>query len=145
MNLFKKIFKGKQTPAPTFLHPDLGTLRYCFVDERWETDNGETEIYHGGIKGSTEEPDESSIQEIITKLKKIDHYWEKCSNDLRKMLESWDSIPKDIPIKELLYVAALSLYDDYWEVCFQTKPEYKWVYIGMQFEGEKLVSNSIDT
>jgi hypothetical protein len=145
MNLFKKIFKGGQPHVPTFHHPELGKLIYSSSDGTWATDNEEKAIYHGGIRGSIVAPDESSIQEILSRLKGIEQYWDKCSDDLQKILESWDSFPKGVPLKQLLDIKALSLYDGYWEVCFQTKPQYKWVYIGMQFEGDELISNTIDT
>jgi len=144
--MFKKLanlFKKEDVPEITFNHDVLGKLIFDTSDHEWQTD--ENPIYHGGIAGDEKSPDQKSIDFILSKLNNIEKYWKICSDDLQYIASTYKSIPADISLKELYRVAALSLYAGYWEVCFETYPKYKWLYIGMQFEGDELVSNTIDT
>jgi hypothetical protein len=144
IKLLKKIFVGDEpTKKPTSVHEYFGLIQYDKDSKTWDT--LESNVYHGGIRGDISGPSNESTEEIKNRLQDINKYWDICEDDLRYIAESYDSFPKGRQIKELFKLAALSLYNDYWEVCFETYPEFKWLYVGMQFEGCTLVSNTIDT
>ncbi|MES2670017.1 MAG: hypothetical protein V4673_06280 [Pseudomonadota bacterium] len=144
--MFGWLFKRTtQLPVrPMLRHPNLGQLQYDARTSQWESTEG-AEIYFGGIPGSADGPSSEQVQELLARLNNLDRYWEICSKDLIEISSTWESLPKVEDPREIFSVAALSLYASHWEICFQSKPEYKWLYVGMQFEGDLLVSNTIDT
>ena len=132
-------------PRISIQHPVLGQLQFDPKSSEWSTADG-APIYHGGIPGDATDPNPDRVTEVLTRLGNADKYWQACSADLLTIASMFhSSIPQAQDPRQLFRVAALSLYPSYWEICFQTKPEYKWLYVGMQFEGEDLVSNTIDT
>jgi len=144
MNLLKRLLRTAPTPAPAVVHPTLGALRYVSATRDWETVSSQP-IYHGGISGSSTEPDADKVAEVLQRMSNVDQYWRACESDLRYIAGQYPPFPKDVDLKALFRVAALSLYRSYWEICFETIRPHKWLYVGMQFEGERLVSNTIDT
>jgi len=143
LKILKKLFSRSKVEAVFYQHHQLGKLRLDRHDQTWETEN--SDVYHGGIPSLGGLPCQKTIDEINLKLTSIDKYWEICSPDLELIVRGFDSMPKDIRAKEMFKVSALSFYQGYWELGFETVERYKWFYIGMQFEGEELVSNTIDT
>ncbi|MCE9687964.1 hypothetical protein LZP73_17450 [Shewanella sp. AS16] len=144
MRFIRKLFGFKERkPKPRLFHDYFGLIQYNDDSKDWET--VENEIYYGGISGGETGPLDKSVKAIRHKIENIDKYWGVCEKDLRFIAESYDSIPKGMQINELYKIAALCLYSDYWEICFETYDKYKWLYVGMQFEGDTLVSNTIDT
>lgn len=126
------------------MHPIMGRMEFDPEEGEWETANG-APLYHGGIPGDAAGPDPDRVTEVLSRLANVDKYWEACADDLLRIASWYDSLPKAQHPRELFRVVAVSLYPTYWEVCFQTLPAYKWLYVGMQFEREELVSNTIDT
>ena len=111
----------------------------------WET--SENEIFHS-IPGTLETPSNISIDFVIHKLDQIDHYWDLCSNDLLEIAHEWESIDKSLSAQQLFKIVAISVNstdNKKWEICFETKPENKWLYIGLHFDGERVVENDIST
>ena len=135
----RKLFGSRQI---TIVHPVLGELVFDPEHGDWSTVRDEP-IFHGGIPGDSSGPDPARVAEVLERLANIDAYWAACSDDLLYIASTGRSLPETGNPKDLFRVSALSLYPDYWEVCFQTHPRYKWLYVGMQFEGEELVSNTI--
>lgn len=122
----------------------LGRIEFDPIDSTWRT-IADAPIYHGGIPGNVHGPDAERIAEILERLGRVESYWQICAPDLLYIAACYASLPQASNPRQLFQLAALSLYADYWEVCFETKPEYTWIYVGMQFEDETLVSNTIDT
>jgi hypothetical protein len=88
--MFKALLKFFQKEEPTRIeihHEKLGKMIYSDLDESWETDGNE--IYHGGIKGTADGPNENAIQEIQRRINKIDEYWSICSEDLKHIALIW--------------------------------------------------------
>lgn len=144
MSLLKRIFQSKPPPAPSVVHPVLGALKYDPTTKSWET-SGSRQVYHGGIPGSAAEPEAARIEEVLVRMSNVDQYWRACESDLRHIASQYPSLPRELELKAFFRVVALSLYPGYWEICFETTKSHKWLYVGMQFEGESLVSNTIDT
>lgn len=126
----------------TMVHPTLGELEFDQDDGVWGTVQTEP-IYHGGIPGCDSGPDSDRVNEVINRLVNMDSYWVACSEDLLYIASTSASFPQTNNPKDIFRVTALSLYPNYWEVCVETHTQYKWLYVGMQFEGEELVSNTI--
>lgn len=123
----------------------LGTLEFVESEQAWQS-SSTSPIYHGGIPGDEQGPTPEGVAEIVHRLGNIESYWGICSEDLLQIASSFASLPRTTDPRKLYRVAALSLYPAYWEICFETNEALdKWIYVGMQFEGETLVSNTIDT
>ncbi len=142
--MFGHLFKRSSPILQHIEHPTLGELQFDPATSEWESVQG-SEIYLGGIQGDSSGPYPKNTAEVSERLAIVDKYWAACSKDLLYISSRYESLPKVNDPRELFKVSALSLYSSYWEICFETKPEYKWLYVGMQFEGEDLVSNTIDT
>jgi hypothetical protein len=137
----------RRPPPPKiyFDEPRLGRLVYRPDVSQWESAD-DAGLYHGGIPGDPSGPDPARIGEIIGRLQDIDRYWDACAADLLLIAGDFASLPRARDPRELYRLVAVSLHPDHWEVCFQTHDHLdKWLYVGMQFEGETLVSNTIDT
>ncbi|HCG7990739.1 TPA: hypothetical protein NJ493_004601 [Vibrio parahaemolyticus] len=143
LDKFKQLFGDIKIKEICVQHAQLGKLRLDCHDHTWETVN--SEVFFGGIPSVGGLPSEEVIREISEKLSNIDKYWAICSPDLELIVRDFASMPNNLPAKEMFKVSAVSIYPGYWEICFESIEIYKWFYIGMQFEGEKLVSNTIDT
>jgi len=137
------LFARRQPERTTVVDPQLGELRFSPDHSTWET--LKADVYHGGIPGTEAGPSAEGVNLVRERMSRLDDYWAACEPDLRSIAESFESIPKGEDIRSLYRVAALSLYSDYWEVCFETHRQFKWLYVGMQFKGDELVSNTIDT
>jgi hypothetical protein len=137
---------SRRRPEPVFFdHPALGRLEFSPEEALWESAD-DAGVFHGGIPGDAGGPDPARADELVQRLEDIERYWGLCADDLLYIASNYDALPKANDPRELFEVAAVSLGPDYWEVCFQTRESLgKWLYVGMQFEGERLVSNSIDT
>lgn len=123
----------------------LGRLEFEPAEGLWESADGAA-IFHGGIPGDASGPDPARAAELVQRLGDIDRYWSLCADDLLYIASNYDALPPARDPREIFGLAAVSLAPDYWEVCFQTHDSLKkWLYVGMQFEGETLVSNTIDT
>lgn len=140
---FGRIFSHQRVPR-VVQDSALGRVAFDPKDGTWETIQ-DTPIYHGGIPGTVDGPDHTSIEEICVRLGKVDSYWHICSADLLYIASCYASLPQVSEPREIFRLSALSLYPTYWEICFETNPENKWIHVSMQFEGEVLVSNTIDT
>jgi hypothetical protein len=143
LRALSRLFRRNSHKRPRLTHPQLGLIEFDPKSGEWQTID--SAIYHGGIPGVSSGPDPDAVRALSDRLLNIDRYWDACEQDLVRIAGSWSSVPTDVSVKTLFRLAALSLYPTYWEICFETRPEYKWLYIGMQFEGENLVSNTIDT
>lgn len=137
-------FRRRRPPVPTIDHPDFGPMSFDAEDNTWETTD-DTRIYHGGIPGDVTGPDPERVAEVLRRLADVDTWWRLCAEDLLHIAAQYESLPKTDDPRTLFRVAALSLYPGWWEICFETDPPDKWLYVGMQFEGDTLVSNTIDT
>lgn len=138
-------FRRPPPPGIYFDEPTLGRLVYRADVSLWESAD-DAGLHHGGIPGDASGPDPGRVGEIVGRLQAIDRYWEACAGDLLLIAGDFASLPKAGDPRELFRLVAVSLYPGYWELCFQTHDHLdKWLYIGMQFEGETLVSNTIDT
>ncbi len=144
MGLLPRLFRSKPPEVPLFKHPVLGSFKFNATTQEWET-VASAPVYHGGILGSPVEPDPAKLAEVLRRMSNIAQYWRTCESDLRYIAGQYSSLPSNVAPESLFRVAALSLYPSYWEVCFETIKPHKWLYIGMQFEGERLVSNTIDS
>ncbi|EGR1579731.1 hypothetical protein D0D70_25360 [Vibrio parahaemolyticus] len=143
LDKFKQLFGDIKSKETYVQHSQLGKLRLDCHDNTWETVN--SEVFFGGIPNVGGLPSEEVIREISEKLSNIDKYWAICSPDLELIVRDFASMPNNLPAKEMFKVSAVSIYPGYWEICFESIEIYKWFCIGMQFEGEELVSNTIDT
>lgn len=141
---FRSLFGMRRHPPVTTVHPVLGPMTFCPEYREWET-TAEGPVFHGGIPGDVGGPDPDRVAEVLSRLANIEVYWQACANDLLEIASWYDSLPRTQDPRSLFHVTALSLYPTYWEVCFVTAPPHMWLYVGMQFEGEELVSNTIDT
>ncbi|MFG6430113.1 hypothetical protein [Roseateles sp. LYH14W] len=144
MGLLTRLFRSKPPEVPLFEHPVLGSFKYDATTQEWETVDS-APVYHGGLSGSAIEPDPAKLAEVLQRMSNLAQYWRACESDLRYIAGCYSSLPSDAAPESLFRVAALSLYKGYWEVCFETIKPHRWLYIGMQFEGECLVSNTIDS
>lgn len=145
LSFIKKAFSKRKKPHIEFTHEVLGPMTYMHDGSYWEAANGD--IFHS-IPGDETGPNADSVKFIQNKIDSLDHYFEQCSEDLLSIAHTWDSIDKALTAKELFKVSAISVEAEgnrEWEICFETKSDYKWVYIGLQFEGEEIVSNDIST
>lgn len=142
---FVRLFRRVPGPErPSFLHPVLGRLEFLAGEQEWQS-AGESPVYHGGLRGGAEGPDPEAVAEILRRLDNVDAYWDACTEDLLYIASCHSSFPVVTDPRDLYRVAALSLYEGYWEICFETHARHRWLHVGMQFEGERLVSNTIDT
>ena len=139
-----RLFRRPPPVRASILHPVLGCMEFDATDSEWQTAEN-APIYCGGIPGDAKGPDPAKVGEVVNRLENVEKYWQLCSEDLLHIASYYSSLPKVDDLHQLFRVSALSLYPSYWEICFETHPEYKWLYVGMQFEGEQLVSNTIDT
>jgi hypothetical protein len=142
--MLSRLFRRPRKVRPSIQHSILGCLEFEASDNEWQTAEGAS-IYHGGIPGDATGPDPDKAAEIVERLQNIDTYWQLCSEDLLHIAACYSLLPKANDAQQIFRVSALSLYPTYWEVCFETHKEYKWLYVGMQFEAEDLISNTIHT
>ena len=139
-----RFFRRPRQIRASIFHHALGCLEFDARNSEWQTADG-APVYYGGIPGDATGPDPIKVAEIMGRLENIDNYWQTCSEDLLHIASCYSSLPKVDDAQQIFRVTPLSLYLAYWEICFETTPEYKWLYVGMQFEGNQLVSNTIDT
>lgn len=137
------LFKTKQMEKIFYNHAELG--RFVFDSEAREWETVDNRIYLAGLPGTEESPDDAAIEDVLLKLRDIDKYWSICEKILTDIARDYESITKDVTVKNLFFVAAISYYEDYWEICFETHESFKWMYIGLQLKGGEVVSNTIDT
>lgn len=145
LEFFKNLFTREKVPAIEIVHEKLGPMIFDSFSNFWETT--ENEIFHS-MPGNNEYPNVESIDFISNRLDEIDKYWDICKKELLSIAHSWDSIDKSIPAKELFKISAISVNsidNKEWEICFETKPENKWLYIGLHFQDEEIVANDIST
>ena len=144
LDFLKGAFSKNKNPIIKYDHEILGSMHFVKDGGYWESD-GE-DLYHS-IPGDERSPNQNSVEFIVSKIERIGHYFELSSNDLLYIAHGWDSIDKSLSAKELFKVSAISVNpgNEEWEICFETKPGNKWIYIGLQFEGEEIVSNDIAT
>lgn len=144
-SFLKKLFPSKQKPRIAINHDQLGYINFDAASGFWETID--SAIFHS-VPGDEQGPDPKAVDVIITKLQDLDKYWQICSVELLSIASQWSSIPPSLPAKSLFKVAAISINSVEeldWEVCFESKPEHKWLYIGIQFNGDSIVANDIST
>ncbi len=144
-SFLKKLFSSKNKPSIEVNHDKLGSMSFDAKGGFWETID--SAIFHS-IPGSEQGPDSEAVGFVLSKLKDLDKYWQICSSELTVIASQWDSINKGVPAQELFKVAAISVNSieaNDWEMCFETKPENKWLYIGIQFSGDEMVANDIST
>jgi hypothetical protein len=141
----KKALSGRNKPSIEIVHDSLGPMTFLESEGYWEAASGE--VFHS-IPGDASGPYPQSVQFILSKLAELDHYFDKCSEYLVSIASGWDSIPKGMAASELFQVSAISVDtadNREWEICFETRPEFRWIHIGLQFENEEILSNDIST
>ncbi|MBY6212840.1 hypothetical protein [Microbulbifer agarilyticus] len=144
--MFKAIKKIFEKDEPLRVqNVKLGSMIFDQRASTWETDEGD--IFHS-VPGDNDGPSESAIDFVVNKLNQLEKFWQKCQSDLEYIAHSYDTINKSDSAKKIFKVSALSVNSaDHkeWEICFESFPEYKWLYVGMHFSGEELVANDIST
>jgi hypothetical protein len=135
--------RSKQIPRLNMNHSELGELLYDRKEKMWET-AGTTAIYHGGLTGDEKGPAQTAVDFILEKRAAIEKYTNASESMLREVLEGFEG-DFDRSINDIFHVVAISIYEEYWEICFETTPPTKWIYVGIQFNGDEVISNTIDT
>lgn len=144
-SFIKKLFSGKKEKEIKLEHEKLGVIQFVHSGNYWETSGGE--IFHS-IPGDERGPNTKSIEFVLSKIERIDSYWEKCSKELLDIVHDWEAIDKNLSVRELFKLSAISVNSDdntEWEICFETIEPNKWVSIGLHFQGEEMVANDICT
>jgi hypothetical protein len=99
-----------------------------------------------GIPGDVNGPYESSRSFLKSKFLLLPHIWKICHEELVKTIDIWypEKIGQDP--KKIFTLCAININDqEEWEVCFEADAPYKWVYLGLQFQGDECVSGTLDT
>lgn len=144
-NYFDKLFGTPEESIAEFDDDKLGHLELVSGGEYWETK--ESEIYHS-LPGDVNAPCKESIKFISDKLDNLDKYWDICSYELLETAHHWEAIDKSLSAKELFKVGGISVGTSErgeWEIFFVTKPEYKWIYVVLNFNKNEVTSKSIAT
>lgn len=145
LSFLKGLFLREKPPVIETMHEKLGAMVFDSGTSFWETKGNE--IFHS-MPGTSESPSLSSIEFINSKLNEIDKYWNLCQEELLSIAHNCDSIDKTLSAKELFKISSVSVNsidNSEWEICFETKPDNKWLYIGLHFQHEEIVANDIST
>lgn len=143
--LLKQLFASNKKTVLKMHHEQLGSLTYSPDFKQWET--ADETIFHS-MPGDETGPNKSSVKFLVNKVKNKDLLFNQCAPELLSICHEWKSIDKQLSAKDLFKLSAISVNsedNDEWEVCFETKPEFKWIYIGLHFKGEEIVANDIST
>jgi len=145
IDLIKKLLSKTKPTTVEIIHGKLGKM--CFISDYdyWEADSGD--VFHA-VPGDENGPDEKAVDFILSKREKIEYYWKLCSEELLLIAHEWCSIDKNLTAKELFKVTGISLNvdkDSDWEICFETKPNNKWIHIGLYIKDDEIVANDITT
>jgi len=146
------------TPVIVLEDDDFGVIRYdeASVDGGygyWQMDsNWADKTYSSAcIPGTVDGPSKNARKFILEKFGSEDELWDFLSDDLRYVAESFIPEDKDTDIKEIFFLSCINTDpitdtgDQEWEVCFQSREDYKWLYIGLQIKNGDVLSNTIDT
>jgi hypothetical protein len=153
IRFIKKLFEKK--PTIVISDVDFGDIVFIEVKNNpsnsyWEMNNilefSEGKINFMAIPGNEEGPHDYARKLILEKCSSLNQIWQACQSEIEEQIKCWypDYIGK--PNKEIFDLVAVNVEDqDQWEVSFEAKPSFKWVYLSYQFRGSVLVSGTVDT
>lgn len=152
----KKLFSPPR-PILTVEDRDFGTIRYdppnnvtnhgCWqMDDKWR----DTTLSSASIPGDESGPFERERRFLLEKFNSTDEIWDLCSCDLFQASELLIKEVTKENLREIFFITCINTdlmdSDDFeWEVCFESKNSYKWLYVGLQIARGQVESNTIDT
>jgi len=159
--LFKSFFDNRSADRSQVLvmdDPDFGTIRYDEPSEDgesgyWQMDDNwkDTTFSSASIPGSTSGPHENARKFILDKFNSEEELWSLCSAGLKSAAQDFIRDLQHKDVKDVFFLSCISTDtisvngDHEWEVCFETRDDYKWLYIGLQIQRGEVVSNFVDT
>ncbi|BBO93171.1 hypothetical protein [Desulfosarcina ovata] len=160
LSIFKKFF-GKIPQSLTIEDSDFGIIQYVEpvkeypygywqMDDKWKVDFQKEPLCSAGIPGDESGPFESARKFILEKKNSPSLIWGICDSALREFIDEFIKDVKYSEPKDIFYISCISMDSDKndpqgWEVCFDTKDEYRWINFCLQIEGNNIVSNTIST
>jgi hypothetical protein len=140
--------------------PDFGLIRYVEasddeegfwqMDDDWDLPEEKAKVSCCVIPGDINGPFVEARQFLLLKKENLSKLWLLCEDELHEQIKVW--YPNDIgrPPQDIFFIASLALdgvkqNSNGWEVSFESRDDFRWTFMSFQFQGNELVSGSVDT